>query len=206
MNISFSMRDGTGRRAGVDLRALMKGPFVTRWRLAPGTVPWPDTSRFPEISEDRLKKLTAAAIATPSRDAGGPFVDLLPWMSGSKTEKVSAYLVRRLVADRRMTVRIGTGSDDALRLWLDGQLVREVLALRGSVPDTEWTEVVLARGNHTLVAEVSQEFGGWGLHLRFTDDRGNPMVLHDDDTLVSVDTAALARFRSAVTGRQVIDQ
>jgi len=195
---SLALRDGTGRRDHVRVADLLQGPFVEGWHLAPETVPWPETSRFPEVGPEACQRLAAAALETPLRTASGPFVDLLPWMGSGKTERVAAYLCRRLVAPQATRVRLGTGSDDALRVWLDGHVVREVLALRGSAPDSEWTDLALDAGTHTLVLEVSQCLGGWGFHARLSDPAGGPLRLQDDGTMAPFSVAGLERFRQAV--------
>jgi hypothetical protein len=203
LGTSLAIRDGTGRRHHVRLADLLRGPFVEQWHLAPETVPWPDTSRFPTTTPEQLDGSAKSALATAPRLAAGPFVDLIPWMGDGKTERRAAYLCRRLTVLQDTPVRIGTGSDDALRLWLDGSLVREVLALRGSTPDSEWTDLVLQPGAHALLVEVSQGLGDWGFHLRLTTPDGQPLRLADDGAIVPVDSSRLARFRQAVEEQYV---
>lgn len=203
LQTSLAIRDGTGRRHQVRLPDLLAGPFVERWHMAPETVPWPDAGRFPDVSPERLQALTQAAFERPARQAPGPFVDLLTWLAPGTTTQTAAYLCRRIRVTEATPVRIATGSDDALRLWLDGALIREVLALRSAAPDAEWTDAVFQPGTHVLAVEVSQGLGDWGLYLRFVTPQGVPLRLTDDDVLVTEDPARAARLRLAIEGQFV---
>jgi hypothetical protein len=80
-------------------------------------------------------------------------------------------------------VRILAGSDDALRIWLNGELVHQKFDLRGPSPDQDEATVLLPAGESSLLVEVSQSFGMWGLYLRFEDEAGQPLRLTDEGSL-----------------------
>ena len=54
-------------------------------------------------------------------------------------------------------VRMHTGSDDALRVWVNGRLVTSVLKVRAATPDAEAAIVQLQKGDNTRVAELTQK-------------------------------------------------
>ena len=56
---------------------------------------------------------------------------------------------------------VACGSDDGIKLWLNGKLVHTHNALRGYQLSDEVT-VQLKAGVNRLVVKVSQHDGGWG--------------------------------------------
>ncbi|RME91019.1 MAG: hypothetical protein D6766_12450 [Verrucomicrobia bacterium] len=86
-----------------------------------------------------------------------------------------AYLRTEIVAPRDLDGFLLAGSDDGLRVWLDG---REVLASnvdRGLVPDQDIAPVRLSAGVHRLLVKVTQGGGGWAVCLRLVGKDGEPV-------------------------------
>lgn len=84
-------------------------------------------------------------------------------------------------------MKLRTGSDDALRMWLNGELIGEVLALRSATPDSESTKAQLPADGNVLLVEVSQGAGDWKLALRIEDADGTDLLLTDDGRLVPLE-------------------
>jgi hypothetical protein len=61
------------------------------------------------------------------------------------------------------------GSDDGVRIWLNGDLVHTNPAYRGAYPDQDGIPVHLKKGWNTLLIKVLQGAGGWGYYVRFVD-------------------------------------
>ncbi|MEI6915477.1 MAG: glycoside hydrolase family 172 protein [Armatimonadota bacterium] len=61
------------------------------------------------------------------------------------------------------------GSDDSVKVWLNGQLVHSKSISRGAIPDSDVVPVHLKVGQNLLVAKVSNGSGGSGLVVRFRD-------------------------------------
>ena len=79
-----------------------------------------------------------------------------------------------------------TGSDDALRLWLNGKLIHQVLKLRPVDYDSEFCKAEIKAGENTLVAEVSNAAVGWGFCIRLEDDKGNELEVTRVGKIVEV--------------------
>ena len=70
------------------------------------------------------------------------------------------------------------GSDDAARVWLNGEVVHTVNRVRGvSLDEDEVTSLTLKRGRNVLVVKVAQGIGGWGVAARF--EKADGTVLRD---------------------------
>jgi len=199
---AFTLRilDGQGLWKGVDVASLLAGPSVRAWRFATVTQPWRDKGAFPPVDEGKLQEIVASAKGQGLVVSRQGFVDFLPRFPGRARANAAGYVVRTIRCDGPRKVKILTGSDDALRLWLNGRLVQKVLALRSASADAESVAVELRKGENTLVAEVSNGIGGWGLYLRFEDEHGAPLELKDDGTLASRQKDPKERIRTLLRG------
>src|SRR6185503_12577282 len=61
---------------------------------------------------------------------------------------------------------LGIGSDDAIKVWLNGKLVHENWAIRATTPDDDVVPVEFQRGKNTLLVKVLNVEGAWGFALR----------------------------------------
>ena len=64
------------------------------------------------------------------------------------------------------------GSDDGVRVWINGNLIHTNPAYRGAYPDQDRIPVTLDKGWNTLLIKVLQGGGGWGYYVRFVDPDG----------------------------------
>ncbi len=89
---------------------------------------------------------------------------------GARTEDAAAYAVTYVVAPEELKgIKMKTGSDDQLKVYLNGMEVMKVTGVRGAAVDQDTTEVTLKKGVYVLVAKVINEKGDWSLCVRFTD-------------------------------------
>jgi hypothetical protein len=88
---------------------------------------------------------------------------------------VVAYLYRSIVAPSEVDVRVRCGSDDGLRLWLNGSLLIDAAVLRGLNPAQHDLALHLQPGRNHLLAKVPNEGGAWGFQLLHDE------ALHDEE-------------------------
>ncbi len=79
--------------------------------------------------------------------------------------------VRVFSPEERETVML-VGSDDGVRIWLNGELIHTNPAYRGAYPDQDLVPATLKKGWNTLLIKVLQGGGGWGYYVRFVDPEG----------------------------------
>ncbi|MHC4641772.1 MAG: FG-GAP-like repeat-containing protein, partial [Planctomycetota bacterium] len=177
--------DTQGLSKVVTLKELMPRSFIQSWRFASVTVPWEDPKSFVPVDSKRLKVIAASAASEKLSKFKTSYIDFLTHFPPERRQNVVAYAVRTFTSDKARDVRIFTGSDDALRVWLNGKLVTEALALRTARIDSESNSAKIRTGENTLVVEVSQGAGGWGLYLRIEDQKGNGLALTEDGKIVT---------------------
>ena len=177
--------DGSGLLAPRDRRLdeLIAGAYARTWRFAPSATPWTDREAFPVMTDDRLKSITARARGAAPFVSPRARIDFLSRFPDGPIEDAAGYAVATVRSEKARKIRILTGSDDALRVWLNGRLVISKLELRIAKPDSESAEVELPAGESVILAEVCQGGGDWALYLRFTDDNGRPLVQDKDGRL-----------------------
>lgn len=166
------------------LTTLLAGPFLRTWHFSKTTMPWNGPSSFAEITDAKLKDIAESALQNPAVTAAETFVDFAPQFPEGERENVAGYAVRKIASDKARKVKIVTGSDDGLRVWINGRLVQSVSVGRDAKPDSESCDAELVEGENALLVEVSQLNGGWGLYLRLQDEKGRDLAVTDEGRLV----------------------
>ncbi|HET6201698.1 MAG TPA: hypothetical protein VFI25_02720 [Planctomycetota bacterium] len=95
------------------------------------------------------------------------FAKALPAPPGVErlTDRATAYLYRRVEAGEDLDVPVAAGSDDAMRLWLDGELlVERAFARKLALQDHE-LRLRLKRGANHLLVKVTNEGGPWTFRI-----------------------------------------
>lgn len=90
-----------------------------------------------------------------------------------RANHISAYALLRVYSPRQQPVRILLGSDDQVRLWLNGKQIHESLHERSAVPDAEDVGTTLEAGWNTVLARVVNVTGEHALYLRLLDTTTN---------------------------------
>lgn len=76
---------------------------------------------------------------------------------------VLEYLYKQEADDRILTL----GSDDGIRVWLNGEEVYSRNVWRGIKANNDFVKINFREGWNTLMYKVSQGDGGWGLYRNF---------------------------------------
>jgi HEAT repeat protein len=99
-------------------------------------------------------------------------LDLLAALGG---ESRVAYLRTRLHSDKARSLVLELGSDDGIKVWLNGHVVHGHNVLRAIEPGQEKVAVNLNEGWNELLLKVTQNNMGWGACARFRNADGSPV-------------------------------
>ncbi len=80
-----------------------------------------------------------------------------------------AYALAEIKAPAASTILLGLGSDDAVKVWLNGKLVHENWIPRGTTIDDDLVPLKLVKGSNQLLLKVQDIQGGWAFVARLLD-------------------------------------
>jgi HEAT repeat protein len=96
----------------------------------------------------------------PITDADAPWMfDLAKAIGGDQR---CAYARTYVWSGAKQPALLEIGSDDGVKVWLNGQVVHESNVFRGMAAAQDKATVTLRAGVNTLMLKISQAAGGWG--------------------------------------------
>ena len=78
----------------------------------------------------------------------------------------TSYLYREVTSDRPFKLNVSLGSDDGIRLWLNGKLVAEERAKRAAAADQLFGELPLVEGENRLLIKIVNASGPAGFYFK----------------------------------------
>jgi hypothetical protein len=87
-------------------------------------------------------------------------------------EQAIAYGLAWVLSPDDRAADLLVGSDDGVRVWVNGGIVHTNPTYRAAEPDLDRVSVRLKRGWNKLLVKVLQGAGGWGYYVRFADPDG----------------------------------
>ncbi|MCX6134307.1 MAG: putative Ig domain-containing protein [Ignavibacteriales bacterium] len=79
------------------------------------------------------------------------------------------YLFRTLTVDRDTILPASLGSDDGVKVWVNGTEVLANNIDRGTAPDQERIDLVLKKGENKFLMKINNNQGGFGFYFRLED-------------------------------------
>lgn len=167
--------------------ALTAGKFMKSWLIAgPVSISadsMPDQKKQEQVFKEDL--LTAVQVVS-----GKPLTpihvkqDAVQWKSISSVadavmldkafgdqeqDFAYAYALAEIKSEKAGTVMMGLGSDDAVKVWLNGKLVHENWIPRAVNKDDDVVALPLQKGSNQLLLKVQDMQGNWGFMVRLLD-------------------------------------
>jgi hypothetical protein len=162
-----------GPMLGNDVMAQRLG-VLQQWKII-GPFPWQQSEGFTKthIGEPAIdlaatykvgeRELAWKSIATP--DALGMIELTGPLEAGNNA---TAYAFARISVPEATDVVLRAGSDDGVKLWVNGEAVHENNVDRGAASDQDQAPANLRAGENDILAQITQGGGGWAFCLRIT--------------------------------------
>lgn len=96
------------------------------------------------------------------------------WKDGSicmfpNVDFSAMYLSRTIGAPHDTTLLLSLGSDDGIKVWLDGVLLLQHDVSRGVAPDQETIDLKVRGGDHRLLMKISNGQGDFGFFFNVAD-------------------------------------
>jgi HEAT repeat protein len=155
--------------------------FINEWQLV-GPFPWSadgfQTTNIGEPDVDlsasykvKGKELSWRACTIANPLTGVNLIDHLDQASGA-----CGYGFATITLAEDVDAVIRCGSDDGIKIWVNGQSVLERDVDRGMAIDQDLAPVKLKQGENKILVRVNQGGGGWMFVLRVTKPDGSPLA------------------------------
>ena len=173
-----------GYAVGLDAFALRPHrEYVPRWSLI---------GPFPNPRDSSLKRLGLDIVYPPERE-----IDIAKTYTGAGGQKVGwwrvktpksgsvgfdtldphdlvvAYAFTFVYSPERQTLPLLLGSDDGVKVFLNGEEVYRLLTVRGAEPDQDSVPLRLEKGWNRLLLKIENNFGGYNFYARIPDPAGS---------------------------------
>jgi len=79
-----------------------------------------------------------------------------------------AYMLTTIVSDKDQDARLEMGSDDGIKVWLNGQVVHNNNAIRGYKAGSDKSDVKLKVGKNPILVKITQGAGHWSGSMRIS--------------------------------------
>lgn len=176
-----STSDETKKLAKQQIEAVQKlDGYLTVWEVAGPYIPPKRTSvaamldlkYSPEESQD-LTATTWTVVAAGTNPEKPEMVDLGKALKG--TSRV-AYLRTRVWAEQATTAVLELGSDDGVRVWLNGEVVHSNPATGPYAPKEDTVQLNLREGWNDFLLKVTQGSGDWSASARLASPGGGALT------------------------------
>lgn len=156
-----------------------RGPFLRKWLLTDRIDAPHGFGRCIDIDfmetagrETRIlptpgmrSRLIDGSVATWHRiESATNSVDLTDLVGNHEDSVVYAFTT--VYSPRLQAATLFLGSDDGIKVWLNGKTVFNLSRLRGLTPDENRVRVTLRKGVNALLLKITQRNGGWGFACR----------------------------------------
>jgi HEAT repeat protein len=155
--------------------------FVTDWSIV-GPFPWDPQSGFtkanigePAIDLSASYELQGSELRWRNYSAGDPLATVNLGTAIGMRDKVCAYACAEIEVEEATKAEVRAGSDDGIKIWVNGAVVHENLVDRGSDLDQDRAPIHLKKGRNDILVRVTQGGGGWNFLLRLTRTDGFPL-------------------------------
>ncbi|HOX38155.1 MAG TPA: HEAT repeat domain-containing protein [Candidatus Brocadiia bacterium] len=137
---------------------LVAGPYLKEGKDGKALF---DMAFPPETSEAKSEKWTSQKVGT---DQNRPWmIDLNATIGGDQR---CAYLLTKVYSPKAQEVNLEMGSDDGIKVWLNGAVVHANNASRGMNPGEDKVKVALNEGWNCLLMKITDGGGDWSACAR----------------------------------------
>ena len=91
-------------------------------------------------------------------------------------EQLAHYLYRKVTTSAPSSLKLSLGSNDAIKVWVDGELRHENNVGRTVGADQDQVSVFLEAGEHDLLVKIVNYGGEAGFYFRVVDDGGQSLL------------------------------
>jgi len=163
---------------------LKPGQFLQNWLfLGPVDVPWQGSGYFPDEETSNkffdTESLNIERFEPQVKVAGNDYEWVVLHSEYGVIDLTAvfdkwfavAYAWAQVDMPEQTNAILGIGSDDCIKVWLNGKLVHKHLGGRGVVTDSDHVHVTFKKGKNQLVLKILNYGGSWGFACRLFETK-----------------------------------
>ena len=155
-------------QAGFIAPWLVSGPYRQEGKEARQLFDFAFAPELPAARKEEWRPLPAAPVLT-----NWWFADLNPVVGGNHCV---VYLKTRVFCPREQPVSLEIGTDDGVKLWVNGLLVHANNAVRGFTPGEDKAKATLKEGWNDFLVKITQHTLGCAAAIRVRNSDGTPIA------------------------------
>lgn len=101
--------------------------------------------------------------------------DKIGAVQNGRATNMAAYANIYVYTPTTKRLKLKTGSQDGIKIWKNGSIIRSNDVYRGLTLDSDVDDVTLYSGWSTLLIKTTMGSGGWNMAARFTNPDGTPV-------------------------------
>lgn len=179
--------DPTAVFSKASYKGIQAGQYMKSWLVAGPMLVKDDTTTAPDIQQEE-KFFDEDLVTSVTPVAGKPIPPVLlrgksfawkPYTASTdkidfdalfnKPDYAVAYALAEIKTDSAFTAFLAIGSDDGVKVWLNGKLVHRNWVGRALMPDQDVLPITFIKGSNQLVLKVQDVVRDWGFTVRFLD-------------------------------------
>lgn len=119
------------------------------------------------------KKVKWRTLPSNTNASNPSLLDLLKFLGG---HQCVAYVRTYIHSEKQQPARLDLGTDDGVKVWLDGTLIHANNVARPIKPGSDKVAVTLKKGWNTLLMKITQNTMGWEFCVRIVKPDGTPIA------------------------------
>jgi HEAT repeat protein len=155
--------------------------FVTKWQVV-GGFSWSMNDGFqkvnigePNVDLSATYKVGENQVSWKPYETKDPSGGIDFSSAVGMLDHVTGYAYAKISVAEETEGTVRVGSDDGIKVWVNGASVHENNVDRGSAVDQDQAPIKLKAGANDLLIEVTQGGGGWNAFVRLTKPDGMPL-------------------------------
>ena len=97
-------------------------------------------------------------------------------MAEGALDHITSYALYTYKSDKAQKATMKTGSDDSIKVWLNGEVVFKNAVNRGRGMWQDEFGISLKQGDNLIMVKISEAGGGWGMHVGILEQPFVPVV------------------------------
>jgi len=122
------------------------------------------------VAGDIVRRADGSTAVWTQYASDGDIINFIKAFSGQQSTYTVAYAFRNIQRDESGKVFLAIGSDDSVKVYLNGKIVHENCVGRAVQKDQDIVPVTMEKGDNPILIKVDNGTGDWGFSMRLLNE------------------------------------